>query len=387
VTRRLVVEADGGSRGNPGPAAYGAIVRDAATGAVLAERSEAIGVASNNVAEYRGLIAGLTAAAELDPAAEIDVRLDSKLIVEQMSGRWKVKHPDMLALVKEAFAAYTPDRVRYTWVPREQNKAADRLVNAALDGPRVRPPGADPRSAPEPDAWAAADRAGSSTTDDAAASRTMLRIAGWEQQDPPTRQVLLRHGATPHTADRRFSGMGGEDPGLSDEGREQARRAAEALVGRGIDVIVASPMRRTRQTAEIAAAALGLEVEWDDGFVEASFGVWEGLTFGEVMERTPDDLRAWLSSTAVAPPGGESLDAVTVRVRRARDRVLARHGGRTVLTVSHVTPINTLVRLAIDAPASSVYRMRVQPGALSTVEWYADGAASLQAYNDDAHLR
>ncbi len=181
--------------------------------------------------------------------------------------------------------------------------------------------------------------------------------------------------------------MGGEDPGLSDEGREQARRAAEALVERGVEVIVASPMRRTRQTAEIAAAALGLEIEWDEGFVEAAFGAWEGLTFAQVMERSPDDLQAWLSSTAVAPPGGESIDQVTVRVRQARDRMLARHGGRSVLTVSHVTPINTLVRLAIDAPASSVYRMRVLPGALSTVEWFADGGASLHAYNDDAHLR
>jgi probable phosphoglycerate mutase len=384
VTRRFIVEADGGSRGNPGPAAYGAIVRDPETGQVLAERSEAIGVASNNVAEYRGLIAGLTAAAELDPAAEIEVRLDSKLIVEQMSGRWKVKHPDMLALVKQAFAAYEPSRVTYTWVPREQNRAADRLVNAALDGPRAPRAGAAARPAAQRDEGV--DAPAGPAADDPA-SRTMLRIAGWEQQDPPTRQLLLRHGATPHTADRRFSGMGGADPGLSDEGREQARRAAEALVSRGVEVIVASPMRRTRQTAETVAVALGLEIEWDEGFAEASFGAWEGLTFGQVMERTPDDLQAWLSSTAVAPPGGESIDQVTVRVRQARDRLLARHGGRVVLTVSHVTPINTLVRLAIDAPASSVYRMRVQPGALSAVEWYADGAASLQAYNDDAHLR
>ena len=383
MTRRFIVEADGGSRGNPGPAAYGAIVRDPSTGEVVAERSEAIGVASNNVAEYRGLIAGLTAAAELDPTAELEVRLDSKLIVEQMSGRWKVKHRDMLALVKQAFAAYEPTLVSYTWVPREQNKAADRLVNAALDGPRAPRSSGAARTAPNTDpSDPASDQAG-----DDAASRTMLRIAGWEQMAPPTRQLLLRHGETPHTADRRFSGMGGEDPGLSDVGRDQARRAAEALVGRGVEVIVASPMRRTSQTAEIVAEALGLEIEWDEGFVEAAFGAWEGLTFAEVMERAPDDLQAWLAATSVAPPGGESLDAVAVRVRQARDRLLARHGGRLVLTVSHLTPINTLVRLAIGAPASSVYRMRVQPGALSAVEWYADGAASLQSYNDDSHLR
>ena len=101
MSRRLVVEADGGSRGNPGPAGYGAVVRDAVTGEVLAERAAGIGRATNNVAEYGGLIAGLTAAVELDPA-EVEVRMDSKLVVEQMSGRWQVKHPAMKPLADEA---------------------------------------------------------------------------------------------------------------------------------------------------------------------------------------------------------------------------------------------------------------------------------------------
>ena len=133
MSRSFVVEADGGSRGNPGPAAYGALVRDAATGRVIVERAEAIGVASNNVAEYRGLIAGLRAAAELDPEAEVLVRMDSKLVVEQMSGRWKIKHEAMRALALEAREAYTYERVRYEWIPREINREADRLVNLALD--------------------------------------------------------------------------------------------------------------------------------------------------------------------------------------------------------------------------------------------------------------
>ena len=100
VSRRLVVEADGGSRGNPGPAGYGALVRDPATGQVLAEAWESLGTTTNNVAEYSGLVAGLRAAAELAPGADVEVRMDSKLVVEQMSGRWKIKDPNLRSLAR-----------------------------------------------------------------------------------------------------------------------------------------------------------------------------------------------------------------------------------------------------------------------------------------------
>jgi probable phosphoglycerate mutase len=134
VTRRLVVEADGGSRGNPGPAGYGAVVRDATTGKVLAEVSESIGRATNNVAEYSGLIAGLRAAAAIARGADVEVRMDSKLVVEQMSGRWQIKHPDMRPLAARAReTARALGRVSYTWVPRSRNAHADRLANQAMD--------------------------------------------------------------------------------------------------------------------------------------------------------------------------------------------------------------------------------------------------------------
>lgn len=134
MTRRLVVEADGGSRGNPGPAGYGAVVRDATTGEVLAEVSESIGRATNNVAEYSGLIAGLRAAAAIARGADVEVRMDSKLVVEQMSGRWQIKHPDMRPLAAKAReTARALGRVSYTWVPRSRNAHADRLANQAMD--------------------------------------------------------------------------------------------------------------------------------------------------------------------------------------------------------------------------------------------------------------
>jgi len=134
VTRRLAVEADGGSRGNPGPAGYGAVVRDATTGEVLAEVSESIGRATNNVAEYSGLIAGLRAAAAIARGTDVEVRMDSKLVVEQMSGRWQIKHPDMRPLAAKAReTARALGRVSYTWVPRARNAHADRLANQAMD--------------------------------------------------------------------------------------------------------------------------------------------------------------------------------------------------------------------------------------------------------------
>ncbi|MEJ5915375.1 reverse transcriptase-like protein [Pseudokineococcus sp. 1T1Z-3] len=134
VPRRLVVEADGGSRGNPGPAGYGAVVLDGGPGGpVLAEVAEAIGRATNNVAEYGGLLAGLRAAREIDSGASVLVRMDSKLVVEQMSGRWKVKHADMQRLWQEAREVWPRAQVRYEWIPRAQNSHADRLANEAMD--------------------------------------------------------------------------------------------------------------------------------------------------------------------------------------------------------------------------------------------------------------
>ena len=123
---------DGGSRGNPGPAAYGYVL-EADDGTVLAARGEAIGVATNNVAEYRALLAGLTSALERG-IDELEVVSDSELLVKQMRGEYKVKNEALRELVDEAESlAGGLSRVRYTAVRREHNELADRLVNEALD--------------------------------------------------------------------------------------------------------------------------------------------------------------------------------------------------------------------------------------------------------------
>lgn len=438
--REFIVEADGGSRGNPGPAGYGAVVLDAATGEALTEAAEYIGVATNNVAEYRGLLAGLRAAHALDPSARVHVRMDSKLVIEQMSGRWKIKHPDMKPLAAEARSVYPPDQVTYEWIPRERNKHADRLANEAMDaGAKGRqwspsqsgavldtPPAVPEPSGPPGDAAAGAAKAraalaegrtaGAAPVPEEAAppseqrpespsegrpsssggetvdERRVTSAPGWSAAPDlgaPATLVLLRHGETPLTPQKRFSGSGGTDPSLSAAGREQAHRVAEALARRGtIQAIVASPLARTRETAEIVAARLNLDVTLDDGLRETDFGAWEGLTFGEVRERHPDDLDAWLADPEAHPTGGgESFAETATRIAATRDKLVAAHAGRTVLLVTHVTPIKTFVRLALGAPPTSLFRMELSAASLSAVAYYADGNASVRLFNDTSHLR
>jgi ribonuclease HI len=133
VTRQLLIEADGGSRGNPGIAASGSVVIDPATGEILAEVGRYLGHATNNVAEYTALVEGIRRALAIDPDAELHVRMDSKLVIEQMSGRWKIKHPDMAELAAQARALLTGTPVKFEWVPRLQNSRADAVANRCMD--------------------------------------------------------------------------------------------------------------------------------------------------------------------------------------------------------------------------------------------------------------
>lgn len=357
----VIVEADGGSRGNPGPAGYGAVVLDAQTRAVLAERSESLGVVTNNVAEYRGLIAGLSAAAELG-ARRVSVRLDSKLIVEQMSGRWQVKHPDMRPLAREAAALRSRfDAVSFEWIPREQNTHADRLANEAMD----RAAGITPRVR-------------------TAVTETPAAPAMWTlPKGTPTRLILVRHGSTSHNLEQRFSGR--NDLPLNAAGERQAADLARRVQAFGQPAaVVSSPLRRARQTADAIAAACGLDVETNDDLVEVDFGSWEGKTYGEVQSDQPAELAAWLASTEVAPPDGESFAAAGRRVRRGRDAVIAAHAGRTVAVVTHVTPIKLLIRLALDAPPVSLFRMYLDTASISVVDYFADGNCSVRLVNGAA---
>ncbi|GGN92512.1 bifunctional RNase H/acid phosphatase [Nocardia rhizosphaerihabitans] len=403
----VIVEADGGSRGNPGPAGYGAVVFAADHVRVLAERKEYIGVATNNVAEYRGLIAGLAAAAELG-ARVVAVRMDSKLVVEQMAGRWKVKHPSMIPLAEQARALVAGfDKVSFTWIPRAENSYADRLANEAMDdgdivgtvreavsaghtpGDQVAVPAArtsEPAhtdrvtSAAEPPADPALD--GETTP----AQRVSTNAPGWTGAlGRPTRLLLLRHGQTALSIERRYSGRG--NPPLTDLGRQQAERAAKMLAAKGdIAAVVTSPLQRARATAEAAAAALDVPLRVLDGLIETDFGDWEGLTFAEAAQRDPQLHTDWLGDPSIPAPGGESFDQVRERIEGVRRDLVALYPGENVVVVSHVTPIKTLLQLALGVGPSLLYRLHLDLASLCIAEFYPDGGASVRLVNDVSYL-
>jgi probable phosphoglycerate mutase len=205
----------------------------------------------------------------------------------------------------------------------------------------------------------------------------------------PTVTLLLRHGQTPYSIDKRFAGR--IDIGLTELGASQAAAAAERLAKQGasdpIDAIVSSPLSRARQTAAAVAALTQAPVTVENAFEEADFGEWDGLTFAQAQERFPAAMDAWLASTEAAPPGGESFAAVRSRVLDGLSRVLAAHAGQTVLVVSHVTPMKVCVAEALGAPLSAVYRMHLDTACLCQIDWYPDGPAVVRSLNDIAHLR
>jgi probable phosphoglycerate mutase len=213
-----------------------------------------------------------------------------------------------------------------------------------------------------------------------------LTAPGWTgARGTPTRLLLLRHGQTELSVQRRYSGRG--NPALTAAGRQQARSAAGYLAERGgIAAVISSPLQRAYDTAAAAAKALGLDMTVDDDLIETDFGAWEGLTFAEAAERDPELHRRWLRDTSATPPDGESFDDVRVRVRRARERIIAEHQGATVLVVSHVTPIKMLLQLALDAGPGILYRLHLDLASLSIAEFYSDGASSVRLVNQTGYL-
>ena len=359
MARTFVITADGGSRGNPGEAAYGAVIYEGSH--VVAELSGRLGVTTNNVAEYRGLIAGLKAAHDIDPQAQLTVRMDSKLVVEQMSGHWKIRHPQMQQLAMEAKSLHPHHLIRYEWIPRESNSHADRLVNEALDGMIV-------------------------------ASEGPLRRNYLTERlisdEIPTLVYLIRHGQTALTPTKMFSGDGPLNPAMTDLGILEAKAVATEIVKIKPDALISSPLLRTKQTAELISQATGLEITFDPIWKECSFGVWDGLSIAEVKERFPVEYAMWISTSSYRPPEGESYDEAMARSIQGLTSIVADYPHKKVCVVTHNGMIKTALAAAIKAEPSVIFNLDVSTCSISTISiWPSDGLMAIRSTNERGHLR
>ncbi|MFZ4065828.1 MAG: bifunctional RNase H/acid phosphatase [Rhodoluna sp.] len=396
MTQRVLIEADGGSRGNPGPAGSGAVLIDFDSGAILAEIALFIGVATNNVAEYKAVLAAIELANEIAPEAKLLVRMDSKLVVEQMSGRWKIKNEGMQELSVLMAKAIGSRDVTFEWIPREQNSKADSLANEAMDAESS----VTRKFVGEP---------GTSTINVVTlASKNTAADLEYNPELPSsvraprnvtkklTTVILVRHGRTALTETHKLSGRGGEDPPLSELGREDAHKVALELAKVGNSsvfaklvppsAIISSPIARTRETAQVIADQLGLTVDIEDDIAEIAFGEWDGHTNQEVAARWPEQYNAWRGDVQIAPPGGESLEEFDVRVQRGRARILEQYEGQTVVVVSHVMPIRGFIKAATVSDWPIYWRASVAPCSITVLRFWGEEAAEITTVNYTSHL-
>lgn len=394
TTSKVFVYADGGSRGNPGVAGSGSLVVDAATKETVAEIVYAFTEkATNNVAEYRGLIEGLKVAAEVG-AEEVYVFMDSKLVVEQMSGRWKIKHPDMQRLAVEARKlAGSFARITYTWIPREQNKDADALSNVAMDASAAGAPTGivTAKSRLPVVGTSTADTAGKETgVDEPETAEVAGESGAWcGSESTPTRVILLRHGQTEMSAAKQYAGL--RDVELTALGLSQAEAAARQIVGsEQVDAIITSPLQRCQQTAAAVAAQTGAGVTVDEGLIECDFGDYEGLTFAEADAQDPEAHSEWLRDPSIAPPGGEALADVYTRVEKTVAGIVEKHAGKTLVLVSHVNPIKAVLAQALGAGDGMFARLFLDLASVSIVDFLGPEAivpAQVRSVNDIPYRR
>ena len=396
MSKLVIIEADGGSRGNPGPAGSGAVLIDAQTGSVLAEIAMFIGVATNNVAEYRAVLAAVDVANEIAPDAELLVRMDSKLVVEQMSGRWKVKNEVMQDLFQSMQQSIGTRKISFEWIPREQNGKADALANEAMDAEKS----------------VVRKYVGSADTSTISVVTSSSKVVAADlEYNPelpssvraprniskkPTTIILVRHGRTILTESHRISGRGGEDPQLSEAGIQDAQAVAEELTKVSHtgpyakvlkpSVVVSSPIARTRETASIVATRLGIPVEINEDIAEISFGEWDGHTNQEVAENWPDQYEQWRGDVKISPPGGESLEEFDVRVQNGLADILEKYEGQTVVVVSHVMPIRGFLKSALQAGWPAYWRTSVAPCSMSIIRFWGNEAAEITVVNQTNHL-
>jgi probable phosphoglycerate mutase len=300
--------------------------------------------------------------------------MDSKLVVEQMSGRWKIKHKDMIDLGSRVQKLKSGRSVKFIWIPREQNSRADALANKAMDG--------------EPLPVAAALEFNS-------AEPSSIRAPRPSATDSTT-LILVRHGRTILTESRKISGGDGEDPDLSDLGQKDAEQVAAEIAKFGVSgnfgflerpaVVLYSPIKRAAQTAAKIAKAIGARLEPLDELREIGFGEWDGLSNEEMMAAFEEQYNNWRGSFEVAPPGGESLKDFDARIQKAFDHILSKYPNQSVVLVAHVMPVRAFLRIATDASVAGFWRPNIGPASISIARYWGREAAEVVCMNSTAHL-
>ena len=365
----IYIYCDGASRGNPGPASYGVSIIDE-DGKVIAEFGEPLGVRTNNYAEYQGVIAALRYLSDT-AYRDVTIRMDSKLVIEQLAGRWKVKSPDMRELVSEASRLLGPFRATLQWIPREQNARADELANQALDGEpldfepaELELAGIQPRSIRAP-----------------------------RQTNEPVTLVLVRHGHTKVTERDLIAGGDGSDPELSELGQLDAMAAAKTVPALleyfklpAVSAIIHSPMVRTTQTAQIISKEVPAPLSKDERLREIGFGTWNGQEMTAITAEKPEFVRSWQGSMSVKPEQGESIDDLVSRVQPLIEELCESHSGQTVVLVSHMMPVRTIAALSAKGAPSLYWSTNFSPGSVSIVRFFGPNFAEQFVINSCQHL-
>ncbi len=403
-------------------AGYGALVQDGDSGRLLAKRAAPLGKESNNVAEYSGLVAGLQAVLDLSLAqSDVLVRMDSKLVVEQMAGRWKIKHADMRRLAIQARdlvrqIEWAGGSVDFQWIPRAENAAADALSNQGMDGEHVHidipdtaqlevnePVPAQVATSPAMKATKPAPgRApafGDARVPDAVAAAAMQ--AQPPSMDEPVRLILVRHGVTDYTLASKLDGRGGADPALHETGLVQAAAAAGAVrdliasqrtARTGTDSdddapvhVITSSLQRAKQTGGAIATALGVWPEVDADWDEQNFGDWDGAVLRDLAKTAYEDLLLLRADADYARPGGESHRELADRVAQAWGRTIGLGG--TVVVASHRKPLMCVLAQILGIDHQRIWSIATAPCSLTQVEVWPDGGVSVAFINDTHHLK
>lgn len=364
----LVLFADGASRGNPGPASLGAVlVRD---GEEIARIRKTLGIQTNNYAEYSAVIAGLEYVVEHGLEKDVLIRMDSKLVVEQLSGRWKIKHPDLMQLARVAQQLLRQLNAKLEWIPREQNFLADEAANEALDGFGSEPEVTDstPLAATQPSS-----------------------IRAKRVRTEPTVVWVVRHAHTSSTEAKLISGSS-DNPGLSELGLSEATAAANAIrdLAARFDLqlpklIAHSDMLRTSQTATAISKVLEAPLRPDARLREISFGDWETKTMSE-LEKASDEVDRWRGSVTAKPPGGESVLELEARVLRSLSDLVQEHSGSSVAVVAHMMPLRSIAKKALGSSSESHWSLQFAPGSVSAFRFFGDELTEVFCLNSCEHL-